>query len=332
MKKALVMLAVVMMGCGPDFDPGSLISKPRLLAAKLQVVDEPGVAWPAPGQEVTIEWLAVDPVAPQATYDWAFGTCIAAPTLSGGQLCQQAPFGFVQDTGSAPSYELRVPTEDTLAGASALLVAGVVCGRGRLVFNASGGFENLEQNPNVLLSLDDVIQCVGDSAERMLVTFVVPIKKGEQNNQHPDLGGVSMAINNQSWPAVDGMLDPTQSCAELQSQGVPSIARDQPEVILQQYFQGAEREYYENSEMPDQPQREVLQLSQFTTAGELDRQFTVIEDDAPDEVWVEIKWKLPQPQELPEEDFLVQFYFVGRDLRGGSDWTLRSICIPTMLQ
>lgn len=326
----LSMLAVVMIGCGPDFDPGSLITKPRLLAAQLHVADNPTAAWPAPGQDVTIEWLAVDPSSTTASFEWAFGTCVAAPTLSGGQLCAQSPFGLVQGAGSTPTYELKVPELDALAGASALLVAGVLCGRGSLVFDQSGEFEDLEGNPDVFLQLDELIQCVGDGAERMLVSFVVPLKSGEQNNQHPDLGAVPMTLNDQQWPITQGVLDPTMSCAELEAKAaVPSIPRDQEEVILQQYFNGSEREFYQSLDAPGENQRELLQLSQFTTAGELDRQFTVIEADAADQVLVEINWQLPNPDQLPDTDFLVHFYFVGRDLRGGSDWTLRSICIPS---
>jgi len=72
------------------------------------------------------------------------------------------------------------------------------------------------------------------------------------------------------------------------------------------------------------PEREELQLSHFSSDGRLDRPFSGLAADSP-ESEVRVSWRAPRS--APPEGELVRFWFVVRDLRGGSDFTTRALCV-----
>ena len=75
----------------------------------------------------------------------------------------------------------------------------------------------------------------------------------------------------------------------------------------------------------DTTAREELQISQFTTAGELGQSFLVVEASNQDP-WndLESKWDAP---ETMTADGRVHFTFVARDMRGGVNLTTRTVCL-----
>jgi hypothetical protein len=68
--------------------------------------------------------------------------------------------------------------------------------------------------------------------------------------------------------------------------------------------------------------REAALLSHFVTGGELERAFSHIEST---EAAAELKWSAPAV--AAGERLVISFHFVVRDLRGGSDWTTRTVCV-----
>jgi hypothetical protein len=74
--------------------------------------------------------------------------------------------------------------------------------------------------------------------------------------------------------------------------------------------------------------RESLQISQFATAGEMNSAYVFVEaQDERSPADVEMKWDAPGPDDVPAGGLHVRFTFVARDLRGGMDWTQRSLCV-----
>ena len=70
--------------------------------------------------------------------------------------------------------------------------------------------------------------------------------------------------------------------------------------------------------------REEIRLSHFASLGELERPLSeVLPDDA--EVKTSLTWD--PPKTVAAEGELVRFWFVVRDLRGGSDFTERMLCL-----
>ena len=76
------------------------------------------------------------------------------------------------------------------------------------------------------------------------------------------------------------------------------------------------------------PTRESLQISQFATAGEMNSAYAFVEShDERSPADVQVKWDAPAPEHVPANGLQVRFTFVARDLRGGMDWTHRSLCV-----
>lgn len=74
--------------------------------------------------------------------------------------------------------------------------------------------------------------------------------------------------------------------------------------------------------------REPLRLSFFASAGELPRQFAVVEAADPAETSeVTMAWTPPPVEEVPPEGLTVRIVIVARDLRGGVDFTSRTLCV-----
>ena len=76
------------------------------------------------------------------------------------------------------------------------------------------------------------------------------------------------------------------------------------------------------------PTRESLQISQFTTAGKLNSQFSFVEaTDDSQATTVDATWDAPEAADVPAAGSPVTFTFVVRDDRGGTDWTTRALCV-----
>jgi hypothetical protein len=88
---------LTLFACAGDFDPGSRVTKLRLLAMQ---ASQP---YAHPGEEVKLEALAVDPLS--RTISWAFATCVD-PASSGVEDCVRAAGKL---TPGSPTFDVRVP-------------------------------------------------------------------------------------------------------------------------------------------------------------------------------------------------------------------------------
>jgi len=71
--------------------------------------------------------------------------------------------------------------------------------------------------------------------------------------------------------------------------------------------------------------RDVLQISNFTTAGKLGQTYSIVEADDPrSEADVELTWDAP---DVSPADRRAHFTFVARDLRGGVGLATRTACV-----
>jgi hypothetical protein len=129
------------------------------------------------------------------------------------------------------------------------------------------------------------------------LTFDLPVEHGAPNH-HPHVGAVIL-------PEQD-------------------LVAGGPDVELRVITAASDRETYLDAD--GAPQREGLRLSFFTTAGELERQYDVIERDDPDEAPEAIvKLTPPRAADVPAEGMDLRLTFVVRDLRGGVDFTTRTL-------
>jgi hypothetical protein len=185
-----------------------------------------------------------------------------------------------------PRLDFVVPEE---LESDALAVFGTVC-------------------PNSAPELDgDAFDCRGPGGRLVSLDFIV--ETGELTNTNPVIEPEAFTLDGNTVP--EGL-----DCATL-----PWVARSSSHT-LELVLRESDRDELPRDEEVDPP-KEQLQVSHFTTAGSLERAFTVFE---PSDTNLTTRVTWTAPGEVPLDGF-VRLFFVVRDLRGGSDWIERAVCI-----
>jgi hypothetical protein len=298
---AALLAAAVVAGCGPTFDPASLIERTRVLGARVTVDGAPERAAPAPGEAATVTWLMTSPTATTPPLGWAFALC--APNALGNLSCDQAPLDLYQGSESPPRVTFTVPGLDVLGTARSLILYGRICVSSAPTFDPVSGFPGCTD--------------MGDGT-----TAAVSIKLEDPDYpNHNPVADHGFALDGQPWVA-DAGADPCVAG--------PRVKASTEEHLIDIVSDGADRESYTAlAGYPAVPTalREALQISGFTTAGKLKPGLSFVEavDTAP-QTTSEVKWTTPKPEEVTAEQ-VVTFTFVVRDDRGGVDWTTRAACV-----
>ena len=294
---------LIVAGCGPTFDPASLVEGTRVVGARVEVDGAPERASPQPGDTANVTWLVT---APGATppLGWTFAVC---PAGTGDAACLAAPLARFDGAGTPPRLSLAVPSAAQLGGATSLTLYGAIC----------AGDDALPQ-----FDAQTALATCPAGGKGTTVTFALALQMGDDVNHNPtaDRG---FTLDGVSWPvaAVDG--DPC-------TQG-PRVSAGSKGHLLGQVTQGSDREAYTavmGAPPVATPTRERLQLSRFTTAGKLKSQFSFVEatDDSASTA-VAVTWDAPEAADVPAAGAAVTFTFVVRDDRGGTDWTTRTLCV-----
>ena len=300
---ALVAIAwIALVACDPRFDSSSLITRNRVLAARSEVKSDAGLASPLAGETVNVSFLVVDE-AQTRPLSWALAACPQGPPAATDLFCAGPVFSTstqsspVDPEERAPGLEFEVP-----ASTASVLVLGVICADG---------------TPTV--SFDSTLaECEGRRAQETKITFSIPVaNNAEETNQNPSLEEAAVFL--------DGiMLEPTASPADVPCSEL-DLPRFEPqfEDATLRTVSGLENvEEYRDDD--GSLQIEDPFIAHYTTAGKLDREFSVF---GADNMQVDIPWAWPASKDVPAEGLLVRFHFVIRDRREGADWTTRSICV-----
>lgn len=290
-------------GCGPTFDPASLIANTRVLGARIEVDGAPGRASPMPGETANVTWLVTSPDDP-APLGWTFAVCAPGKSLA---ACLQAPLARFDGIVSPPRISISVPSDAVLGGATSLTVHGGIC----------AGVDSMPQ----LNSQSGLANCT-NGGRGTTVSLEMPLQLADDANHNP-LADRAFTLDGAPWPAVAAAGEP---CA----QGLRTTAGSLDHVIGYT-TDGSDREVY-TVVMGDPPvatpTRESLQISQFTTTGKLKSQFSFVEaTDQNATTTVDVSWDAPDPADVPAGGTGVTFTFVVRDDRGGTDWTTRTLCV-----
>jgi hypothetical protein len=290
-KRLGFVLAWWLLGCDDPLKTVELIEEPRLLAARVSVLDDEDRAAPAPGETAIVTFLLASPAVGQ-TQGFALAACPAAARRSARTECAAEPFAKVLSAdGESDTVSLRFEAPAELDPAGRVAVLGVVCPFG---------------SPSA-----DGTSCDGVEPGNPL-TFELELAREGDVNQNPTLEPTSLAFDGEPWPelaAVDG------NCSGLGYVEVAAGTEHSFEVALGQ----DDRNGVPHPDSLD-PVRESLQLSHFTTGGDLSRAFESIPWDS-DELLRRTTWK------APKQAGLVRFWLVLRDFRGGADFVERSVCV-----
>jgi hypothetical protein len=297
---------IFLAGCGPTFDPASLIATTRVLGAQVEVEGAPGRATPLPGEIADVTWLVTSPDA-TPPLGWAFAVC--TPGTVGGTTslgCATAPLALFTGTSSPPRISIVVPTVDVLGAATSLILYGEICpGAGSMpIFDPQSGVPGCTDGGGTTASIN------------------IPLQLGYDANHNPTADR-AFTFDGQAWPALASGADP---CLVG-----PRASPGTKDHLIGNTTEGSDRELYTallGDPPAATPERESLQISQFTTAGKLTSQFSFVEaTDAKPETTVDVTWEAPPATEVSAAGLPVTFTFVVRDDRGGTDWTTRAACV-----
>jgi hypothetical protein len=287
-------------GCGPDFDPPSLVTTTRVIGARVEASGTDNRASPQPGENANVTWLITAPAA-APMLQWAFALC--RPGHPNALECGDTPFAVFTGAGNPPVIPVAVPAADTLAGADRLLLYGRICDDSPPVFAPGSGYPS----------------CASGHGTTAAVTIGLQTTPDANHNPTAERG---FTLDGQDWPAAAAGADP---CATG-----PRITAGTEAHVIGFATAGADRESY-TAMLGDPPvpteKRESLQVSAFTTSGELKSPFVFVEAlDPRDTTPLELKWNAPEIADVPV-DSPITFTFVTRDNRGGTDWTIRTACV-----
>jgi len=299
--------AVVVTGCIEGFDPPSLITKSRPIGARVEVAGDADRPWPAPGEVAAVRWLVVGPEEPDPL-TWGFVVCPAILTPTGDRFCAGEPFGFGFSAAPAvaePTLSFTVPPAEALGPLEEILVLGIIC---------------VDGTPAIDMEPFDV-RCEGDGAQGTLVTFAIPLALEGRTNRSPTIPADAITFDDGAWAEPVGTV-PLEGCASVAGgTELPSVRAGADPVVLHLQPVASDREIYT---VGDQMGRETLTFSHFVTSGELERQFSVVDDDTAD---VTVEWTPPAVEDVSADGTRVRFHFVVRDGRGGIAWTARELCV-----
>jgi hypothetical protein len=287
------------LGCGPTFDPASLVTSTRVVGAHVEAAGADDRASAAPGESAQVTWLVTAPGA-VPNLQWAFALC--APAAGGALGCDSTPLAVFQGTGNPPTAPLTMPAADVLGANDHLTLFGRICDASAPVFDPQG-------NPG----------CADGAGTTASVAIHVQTPDTVNHNPVADHG---LTFDGQPWPALAAGSDP---CA-----AGPTVAAGTEDHEVSITTVGTDRETYAAS-LGDPPvptaTREALQVSFFTTAGKLKSPFVFVEaaDPSP-ETPASLHWNAPMVSDVAAPT-PVTFTFVVRDGRGGTDWTTRAACV-----
>lgn len=282
---AIGAVATAVGGCGDPLEEAQLIEELRPLGVRM--VSASNRATPAAGEDAELSFLFAGPAGP-VRVALAYEVCLAVPTARGVAICAQQPWaaGEVTVIDDSPVVSFSVPTD--VEPTSRIAVRAVGCETGSPVLT------------------DDPLDWACDDGSRPATVSFAAWTSGERENDNPDLSGAEIRIGDQALPI--GVVGVAPTCEE----GAPAFVAGATET-LRIVLPDAARDDLEES------LRETLQLSHFSTAGSLERQFSIL--DGHESLETEIEW------ELPEVSGPVAHYVVVRDGRGGLSWLTFSVCV-----
>jgi hypothetical protein len=296
-------LALVAGACDEiDLPKSWAIAYPRVLAQRSEVVGDETRATPAPGESLRVRVLIAGPepierlsyvvvACPTVRTNGELPECSAEPLIAlDGVLGEDEPFT------DELALELQLPDEDALQGVDELLIAGSACTDG----DARG-----PGDPRAG-------ECKGSDEPALTWAGNVRLARRERDHNHnPELRDEAIAFDGEVWPTA---VPPDQD------EGTVTVIADGEPHQIEVSLGESGRERFDG-------EPEELLLSHFTTAGPLERRFSVLEAGDPDDRALSVEWRSPRPPPDVKPPASAKLYFVLRDQRGGVAFARRTAAI-----
>ncbi|MEM9190006.1 MAG: hypothetical protein AAGF12_12560 [Myxococcota bacterium] len=289
-----LLLVVFCIGCEGDFVPGSTIERLRLIGAVIADPMDETLVDVRPGVDTEITLLTAAPDAVPTASFVAFACDVGDIDPQRGPLCGSPPFQrWAEDPGTAaPRFVLSVP--GNYVGLE-VLIQGLLCPTGAPV-------TEIPVPDDGVLSRDDCQLGLGT-----LFSLNIPVASPEWPNQNPVFTADAIGLDGVTWTDAGGECGSPEERLVAPGQTVRLRIGPLPD---------------EEREVTSTGERERLLVSHFTSGGELDRQFSFVDDVTP---MSEVEWFAPA--NAPPDGLTVHFNFVVRDGRFGSDRIRRRLCV-----
>ncbi len=343
----LLVSLLLVVGCDSDLPRATEVVNMRALGARLEVLDDEARTTPRPGERLRV---SVPIVAPSRDFDVdgmtsMFIGCTAPDRFTGGMpICQElidAALSGEEVSNALPMLEgerlacsdLQAPrraqreavslqcVNDAPApifdvpenfAADSLLMLGIVCQRG------DPYIEPLEP---LLFGCAD-----SDGGEAVRLQGIMTVEqRASDRNLNPSLEALTILREGVEWLEPDPeMLPPQEGCENAVPENDPALHSVVPGThVITLRYDASERE-----EVDGEP--EDLELTVYTTAGEMERRFTVFEGSESGtngRLESTLDWDPPKPADIPTGGQLVRFFITLRDQRGGFALTERVVCL-----
>jgi len=347
MARAATVLTVslwLLAGCDSDLPRATEVVSMRSLGARLEVLDDEARTTPEPGERLRVSVPIVFPTLDRDAGELRsmFVGCTAPDRFTGGMpICQelidaalageelndalpmiegerlrcsdlqpprraQREAVSLQCVNEAPAPILDVPANFE---ADAMLMLGVICQRGD---------PYIEPLDPLLFGCED-----NDDGEIVRVQGILTVQqRAGDRNLNPNLDALTVLREGVEWLAPDPeMLPPEEGCEDDVPAGDPALHSVVPGThVITLRYDGDARE-----EVDGEP--EDLELTVYTTAGEMERRFTVFEGTESGTLEGTLDWDPPKPADIPTGGQLVRFFITLRDQRGGFELTERVVCL-----
>lgn len=312
---------LLLLGCGETLDPASLLNKTRPLGVRFNVEGDPARTRPEPGETLNLTLLMAH-AAEELPVSFFAVFCVPAESTIGVPFCATDDEGNPllmggvrsgNDVLGDPTFQLDIPTDeelDALGVTESLLMLGAVC-QGRLA--SITGLANLFES-------ESVNPCSSEEDDGAILSTTVTLLRGDvQVNANPGIAGLT--LNGEDWDSVPAPTDTATGCMGM---GLPEARQGADPLVIVLTPAGNARESYD-AVVDDELMtvREALQVTGLSTAGEMQRTFTFIDES--DDV-ADVEW-LPPEEGTPADGTRVRFEFVMRDGRGGLDRVRRQLCL-----
>ena len=290
---SMLFVGCVLAACGADFEPGSRVVSPRILALQ---ADKP---YARPGEEVALTLLSANPEG--EALEWAWGTC-TLPASSTVDDCVEALDGDLEPF-DPEADELQVSiARDLLDGVpaaqrpSALVGVIVVACPGELRTGSTEGV------PARCVDQDGNARSIHDIEVGIKRIFI----RESDRNGNPAIDAITW--DGEPWPEDE--VRETEICAE------DTFAIDDCSDALQRHIKlevpSGERGRDEFG--GDFSEQVIVQF--YSTHGLFRDQVRIAED-------TDNRWVAQRDDDDAREE--ATLWFIARDDRGGTSWTTRRV-------
>ena len=320
-------MAALLASCGM-LPPPSLVTRTRIVGAEIRSEDDPGRAWPLPGETVTLTYFVLQK-DPDEAISAGFTACPAGPSIGGIRFCAGAPFAVVPP-GPAEvgplSFEMTIPPAAVLGETDELVALLATC--------AGGGMPMIDM-------ATQTARCDGDMPGRAEIsTFVIQVADPEATepaNRHPVLSDETVSIEREMFEPVlwepPTAAAPETNCAAMT--GTPSFPRiettptDGRTLTIAFTSSAIDRETFLRIDPLDGPTetREPLEFSHFATVGSFERNQSTLDGMSTDDRVARVEWTTPPAMDIPAGGATLHMWWVARDDRGGFALMQRDACV-----